>query len=99
MDTQTAVDQSVDVSFESGDAVFVVSSAFEPVVQRGEVAKNSSEYRSIDVQFDTDPFDADDDNPRMLGCDESEMLHVDADAAEVLSFIGREDLIEPEDLE
>jgi len=87
-------------TFESGERVYVVSDSFTPVVQEAHVgfADSHTEGRqSIDVMFDTDPFDADSDEGRVIGCDPSEMLHADAGTVEVLRFIGRDDLLEWED--
>jgi len=84
-------------TFETAEEVYVVSDGFEPVVQRGIVLHNVEQHRSIDVHFESDPFDAESDEARSIGCDPSEMLHVDADTAEVLTFVGRHDLLEVED--
>jgi hypothetical protein len=83
--------------FEVAEEVYVVSDGFEPVVQRGIVLHNVEQHRSVEVHFESDPFDSESDEQRSIGCDPTEMLHVDADAAEVLSFVGRHDLLEPGD--
>jgi len=87
-------------TFESGDEVYAVSDGFDPVIQRGHVGFADSDtegQQSIDVFFSTDPFDSESDEGRVIGCDPSELLHVDADTVEVLRFIGRDDLLEWED--
>jgi len=87
-------------TFEPGEQVYVVSDGFDPVVQRGMVApelRQHEDARSVEVVFPTDPFDTESDESRTIGCDPTELLHVDADTVEVYRFIGRDDLLEWED--
>lgn len=87
-------------TFEAGEEVYVVGDGFEPVVQQGTVGfadSHTEDQKSIDVFFDSDPYRPDVDEGRVIGCDPSELLHVDADTVEVYRFIGRDDLLEWED--
>jgi len=86
------------VSFEQGDEVFVVDDGFEPVVQRGYIGHDPDEYRSVPVFVPTDPYDSGVDEGRVIRVQADQLLHADAGAIELLLFIGRIDLIEPEDL-
>lgn len=87
-----------EVEFEVGDDVFAVSSAFDPVVQHGTVVRND-EHRSVGVRFEVDPFVGAEQGQRFVGVDPDELIHADADAAEVLTFIGQTDVLEPADFE
>ena len=70
---------------ESGEAVFVIDDGFEPVVQRGTVAR--VRCNEIDVQFNSDPFDADVDTPRTLSCISCQVIRTDASGHELAKKI------------
>jgi hypothetical protein len=95
-----SVDELVDehVTYEHGDLVYVISSSFSPIMQTGVVEYNNGSYNTVAVRFQTDPY-SDDTDSRVIDVDPDEMCHCDADNIEVLSFIGREDLIERDDFD
>jgi hypothetical protein len=82
--------------YSAGDDVFVIDPAFEPVVQRGTVGIRDSDTRGpeITVEFGTDPFDADSDDPRDIDVLAEQMLHSDADERELYTTMGMADLLE-----
>jgi hypothetical protein len=90
-----------EIRYEAGDDVFVIDHEFEPVVQQGVVGlrDSDSQYKTIRVHFDSDPYDESSSESRRLTVDPDQVLHTDADAVEVLTLLGREDLITPSDYE
>ena len=77
---------------EIAEEVFVIDDGFEPVVQRGVVTAvrvlEGQEYNEVDVQFGSDPFDADVATPRTLGCMSCQVIRVDADGYELANKLG-----------
>jgi hypothetical protein len=88
-----------EVTFETGEHVYVVDDSFESVVQEGHIGFNVGMYDSIPVFVDTDPYDADEQEGRVIRVQREQIIHADADTVETLVFIGRIDLLEPEDFE
>lgn len=70
-----------------GDEVFGIDDGFEPAVQRGKVVAKreleNDEYNEVDVQFETDPMNAENDEPREVGGMTTQFISVNASAAEL----------------
>lgn len=75
-----------------GDDVFGIDDGFEPAVQRGTVVAKreleNSPYNELDVQFDSDPMNAENDEPRVLGGFSTQFIRVDASASELTDKLG-----------
>lgn len=81
-----------EIDYESGDRVYVIDPSFEDgVVAEGIVEQVSSE--TVDVLFESDPMDSDDETERSIRVAIEQVLHVDADEEEVYTMIGLEHLL------
>lgn len=88
-------------TYEAGEDVYVISADFvNGVVHEGVVGLRDSDAQgqSIQVAFDHDPYGGEADH-RSIAVMPEQMIHRQAETIEFLQFIGREDLIEPEDFE
>lgn len=86
--------------YQRGDEVLVVANEFSgESFAIGEVAWNNPDDECVDVHFENDPRDPLSTEPATIGIHPSQMMRTKADAVEAYRFIGREDLLEPQDFE
>ena len=79
---------SEQTDYDAGDDVFVIDSAFEPVVQRGTVASDLVEYNTIPIVFETDPYDPSSGESRRIDVLPLQTVHADADIDEIQDLLA-----------
>lgn len=79
---------SEQTDYDAGDDVFVIDTAFEPVVQRGTVASELASYDTIPVVFDSDPYDQSKDDRRRVDVLPLQTVHADADVDEIRDLLS-----------